>query len=118
MALLLAAVALAAPFKVSLDASTHTPKVNLRWNYSVRAVDGTGSPLRARVTVQIVDPFGGVHPVEFGRTRKNIANVRFTGMFSDFVKWPPESRGFRLSFRVTVTSGGRAVRRTYWVKPR
>jgi hypothetical protein len=70
------------------------------------------------VTVQIVDPFGGVHPVQFGNTKRNIVNFRFTGTFRDFVKWPRASRGFRLTFRATVTSGGKAVRVRYWVKPR
>jgi hypothetical protein len=118
MVILVAALALAAPFKVTLVAPTHTPKVNARWNYSVRAVDAVGKPLRGRVTVQIVDPFGGVHPVAFGNTVRNIVNLPFRGTFRDFVRWPRESRGFRLTFRITVASGGKAVRRTYWVKPR
>jgi hypothetical protein len=68
--------------------------------------------------VQIVDPFGGVHPVEFGSSHKKVANVGFTGRFRDFITWPTESRGFRLNVRVTVMSRGKAVRATYWVRPR
>jgi hypothetical protein len=30
----------------------------------------------------------------------------FTGVFRDYVLWPGESRGFPLTFRVTVTAGG------------
>jgi hypothetical protein len=119
MALLLAALALApAPFTVTFTAPTHTPKVNARWTYVVKAVDRGGKPLRGRITVQVIDPFGGVHPVEFGSTKRNIIGFRFVGTFRDFVKWPPESRGFRLRLRVTVTRGGKSVRRSYWVKPR
>jgi hypothetical protein len=118
MAVLLAALALA-PFHLTLTAPTHTPKVNARWSYSVRASDRSGKPLHARITAQVVDPFGGVHPVEYGNsTTKTVTNRPFTGTFRDFVQWPPESKGFRLTFRVTVTSAGKAVRVTYWVKPR
>lgn len=118
MLALVAALIALTPFKVSLDAPTHTPKVNARWAYTVKAVSRSGDPLRGRLTVQIVDPFGGVHPVEFGNTHRKIVNFRFTGTFRDFVKWPAESRGFRLTFRVTVTSGGKAARLTYWIRPR
>ena len=117
--MLVVALALAAPpFAVELKAPTHTPRVDTRWYYSVRAVDGAGKPLSGRVTVQVVDPFGGVHPVEFGSSKKLVVNFRFRGTFRDYVRWPPESRGFRLTFRVTVSSGGRARRVAYWVKPR
>ena len=119
MAAFLAALALASsPFKVTLTAPTHTPRVDVRWTYVVRAHDLAGKPLRARVTAQVVDPFGGVHPVEYGASTRKITNILFTGRFSDYVEWPSESRGFRLTFRVTVASGGKAVRLTYWVKPR
>lgn len=118
MLALAATLLVVTPFKVALEAPTHTPRVNARWNYSVHAVDRAGKPLRARLTVQIVDPFGGVHPVEFGRSQKKVANLVFIGRFRDFVIWPAESRGFRLTFRVTVTSGRKTVRVSYWVKPR
>lgn len=119
MAALLAALALAAPpFKVTLTAPTHTPRVDARWNYAVQAFDLAGKPLRGRITAQVVDPFGGVHPVEFGSSTRKVTNLQFTGTFRDYVEWPSESRGFRLTFRVTVASGGKAVRVTYWVKPR
>ena len=117
MAVLAALLALA-PFHVTLTAPTHTPKADARWNYTVRAVDRKGKPIRGRITVQVVDPFGGVHPAEFGTSTKKIVNFPFNGSFHDFVEWPSESRGFKLTFRVTVTSGGNAVRTTYWVKPR
>src|SRR5437870_1063852 len=98
-----AALLAAAPFHVSLTAPTHTPKANVRWNWGVHAVDLAGKPLKARLTAQVVDPFGGVHPVLFGKSTKPITNLRFTGAFSDFVQWPAEARGFKLTFRVTVT---------------
>lgn len=107
-----------APFNVTLTAPTHTPRVDTRWVYAIEARTRAGKPLEARVTVQIVDPFGGVHPVEFGNTKKSIVAFRFRGRFRDFIEWPRESRGFRLTLRVTVTSGGRTVRLAYRVRPR
>ena len=118
MLLLAAALVAAAPFNVTLTAPTHTPKASARWAYTVRATDQKGHVVRGRITVQVVDPFGGVHPAQVGRTTKNIVNLPFRGTFRDFVEWPAESRGFKLTFRVTVTSGGKAVRTTYWVRPR
>jgi hypothetical protein len=117
MIAVLAALAVgAAPFNVTLVAPTHTPKVNAKWNYSVRAVDLKGKPLHARITAQVVDPIGGVHPVEYGDTTKTVTAIPFTGTFRDFVRWPPESRGFKVTFRVIVASSGKTVRVTYWVK--
>jgi hypothetical protein len=117
--LMFAALAGAAPgFKATLSARTHTPKVNVKWFYAVRAAGPTGKPVRATVTAQLVDPFGGLHPVLFGSTTKPIVNRPFTGVFRDFVRFPPESHGFRLTFRAIVkVPGGKRVL-TYWVKAR
>ena len=118
LAVLSALAVSAAPFKVTLTAPTHTPKVNTRWNYSVRVSDNAGKPIRGYLTAQVVDPFGGVHPTAFDGTTKPIVNFLFKGTFRDYVEWPSESRGFKLTFRVTVASGGKAVRLTYWIKAR
>jgi hypothetical protein len=119
-ALLLApAPAAAAPPKVAFHATTHTPTVNARWPWSVRVRTPAGKPLAARVSAAIVDPIGGVHPVEYDCCKqKLITNVRIKGRFGDVVKFPLSSKGFRLTFRVTVRSalGTRVV--DYWVKAR
>jgi hypothetical protein len=78
-------------FKAKLKAATHTPLVNTKWSYSVRVTDLKGRPLKARITVQIVDPLGGVHPVEFGARKVNVVNYPFVGTFRDYVIWPPSS---------------------------
>lgn len=126
ISLFLAAVpaALAAlPFKAKLTAATHTPKVNTRWPYSVRVTTLKGKPMRARITVQIVDPLGGVHPVEFGDRKVNVVDHPFTGTFRDYVIWPPSSattiagQPVTLVFRTTVkTAKGKVVLR-YRVTP-
>lgn len=101
----LAGGALAAgPLHATLTAATHTPKVGVHWRYSVHATIA-GKPARARVTVQIVDPLGGKHPVGFGAKKGNVTRIPFRGTFRDFVIWPKSSVGFPLLFRVTVTAG-------------
>jgi hypothetical protein len=103
--------------KVSLTAPTHAPRINVRWPYSVRATRG-GKPVTARITVQLVDPIGGVHPVQLGSSTKNITNLRFRGVFRDYVIWPAESRGFPLKLRVIVVGKGFRKILQYVVTPR
>ena len=95
----------AVPFKASLVAGTHHPAINTRWPYTVRAVAAGGKPLRATVSVAVIDPIGGVHPTEFYASKKLVTNTPFRGVFRDAVKWPPESKGYPLTFRVTVSVG-------------
>ena len=101
---------------VTLTAPTHTPKINTRWYYSVSATLA-GTPAAARLTAQIVDPIGGVHPVEFGTSTKNITNWPFRGRFRDFIIWPASSRGIPLRLRVTVKVGSAKRTLTYAVTP-
>ena len=103
--LLSAAGALAAgSLHVTLTAATHSPKVGVHWPYTVHATVG-GKPARARLTAQIVDPLGGVHPVGFGKKKGNVTRVPFRGTFRDFVIWPGDAVGYPVTFRVTVVSG-------------
>jgi hypothetical protein len=95
----------AVAFQATLTVGTHSPAVNTRWPYAVKVVDAKGKPLRARVTMQVVDPLGTVHPVAYYANTKSIVNVPFRGTFRDAVKWPPESRGFPITFRAVVTVG-------------
>ena len=52
-------LALSAPVHVTVTAATHTPKINARWNYTVKET-AAGKPASGKTTVQIVDPIGGV----------------------------------------------------------
>src|SRR5438105_8634912 len=90
---------------VTLIAAGHAPKTGTHWPYSVSVQSG-GKPAAARLTVEIVDPIGGAHPVDFGLTTKPVKNWAFKGTFHDFVIWPGSSRGIPLTLRLTVTSGG------------
>jgi hypothetical protein len=112
------APAAVAPFKATLSAGTHTPKVNTRWPYAVRVVDAKGKPLAARISVAVVDPLGTAHPTEYYASKKLVTNIPFKGVFRDAVRWPPESRGFPLTFRVTVKVASRSVVLRYLVSSR
>jgi hypothetical protein len=103
--------------KVTLAAPGHRPKVDTHWNYSVSA-SSAGKPAAATLTVQIVDPIGGVHPVERGKSTKKIVNWPFKGTFRDYVIWPPSSAvGVPLTFRVTVKAAGKRKVISYQVTP-
>ena len=109
-------------FKAKLTAPTHTPKVKTKWYYVVRVTDLQGKPIKARLTVQIKDPIGGLSPVQYGATKKNITNWPFTGRFRDYITWPPDSKLSDslggLVLRATVKARGAKVVLTYRVKPR
>ncbi len=107
----------ASPPKVTVKAPGHAPKISIHWNYTVRVTRG-GKPVAARITEAIVDPIGGAHPVEFGKSTKMITNWPFKGAFSDFIIWPPESRGIPLTLRITVRVGKVKKVVAYHVTPR
>ena len=103
LALLVSPAALAATsLSVLLVAPRANPRVNVKWFYSIVVADLEGKPLPATVTAQILDPFGGVHPVDYGPTQKPIVGFRFKGTFRDYIEFPPESRGITLTIRWTV----------------
>jgi hypothetical protein len=106
-----------AAVKVTLDAPGHTAKIGKRWTYAVHA-KSAGKPVAGKLTVEIVDPLGGAHPVDFAATKKPIVNRPFKGVFRDYVLWPAEARGFPLTFRVTVVAGGARKVIRYTVTPR
>jgi hypothetical protein len=113
-----AASAASIPFRTTLTAPTHTPKANARWYYIVRLTDLRGAALRGTVTVQIKDPLGALHYATYDGTKRNIANFLFTGRFRDYAQFPPESRGFTLTVRVTVKARGAERVLTWWIRAR
>jgi hypothetical protein len=95
----------AAPVKVTLTAPGHSPKVERRWYYTVRATRG-GRPAAGRISGYIVDPLAASTPVEYGTTKRKIVNRPFAGAFRDFISWPAEARGIPLTLRIVVVAGG------------
>ena len=108
LAVVVSTLTIASP-QVTFTAPGHAPKINTHWNYVIRATDA-GKPVPARITAQIVDPIGGTHPVQFGKSTKTITNWPFTGVFRDYIVWPASSRGVPLTLRIVVRIGG--VRKT------
>ncbi len=96
--------------KVSISASTHRPKVNAKWRYEVKA------PGPGKLTVQIVDPIGGVHPVLYDGTKRNVTGFPFHGAFRDYLEFPPDSRGYRLTVRATVKTAKGQGAAGYWIR--
>jgi hypothetical protein len=107
----------AAPPKVAITGPGHTPVIRTHWDYSVTVTDA-GKPVGATITEQIIDPIGGVHPVQFGTSTKNITNWPIKGSFHDFIIWPADSRGVPLTLRVTVHVGASKVVAAYDVTPK
>jgi len=105
------------PLEVTVSAPGHTPKINVHWNYSLKVTRG-GKPVAAKLSEAIVDPIGGVHPVQFGKNTTNITNWPINGTFKDFIIWPPSSRGVPLRLRITVKVGTAKKVVTYAVTPR
>lgn len=115
-----AAAAIAAPpaFRATLTVSTTRPAVEAKMTYVVRVTNAGGKPLAARLTIRIVDPFGGSHPVEFDDSTRLVRDIRFVGRFSDAVEWPQSAVGFPLKFQAVVKVGTstRVLSRTITVR--
>jgi hypothetical protein len=108
------AALVAAPLKATLTAPGHAPKVNTKWRYTLRVTSG-GRPAAAKLTAQIVDPIGGMHPVDLGVTKKPITNYPIKGTFRDFIIWPRSSDGIPLTLRFVVRAGGKTTTIRYRV---
>jgi hypothetical protein len=102
--------------RVTITAPGHTPKINTHWNYTVHVTAG-GKPVAAKISEAIVDPIGGEHAVEFGKSTKKITNWPIRGSFSDFIIWPTDARGIPLTLRITVQAGGARKVLAYHVTP-
>lgn len=107
----------AAPVTATVSSPSHTPKINTHWYYTVRAMQD-GKLVAGKLTAQIVDPVGGVHPVVFGSTTKLISNSPFKGSIRNFIIWPASSRGIPLKVRVIVKVGTTKHTISYAVTPR
>ena len=106
-----------ATFKATFTGGGHAPVINTRWAYSVKVTDAKGKPLAARITAVVIDPIGGVHPVEFFANKKTVTNYPIKGTFKDTIIWPPESTGYDLTFRMKVVVGKAKRVLTYLLAP-
>jgi hypothetical protein len=107
-----------ATFKARLTAPTHHPKAGTKWFYTLRVNDLNGNPLKARITMQIVDPLGSAHPVQYANTKKNLTNWPINGYFRDYIIWPRSSAiGIGLTLRAIVTTAKSKLILAYSVSP-
>jgi hypothetical protein len=109
-------IALALPFKATLHAPTHMPRVNKPWPIWIRVTDPAGRPIRARLTMRFLYAGVPVGKVDNGRV------YTFTGTWreqkGEEITFPAQGRGQRLTFQALVTTRGRTVKLNYWVQPR
>ena len=109
-------VALTLPFKATLHAPTHMPRVTKPWPISIRVTDRMGRPIRARLTMRFLFAGVPVGKVDNGRV------YTFTGTWrerkGEEISFPAEGRGHRLTFQALVTAQGRTAKLNYWVQPR
>lgn len=109
-------LALTLPFKATLHAPTHTPRVTAPWPIWIRVTDRAGHPIRARLTMRFLFSGVPVGKVDNGRV------YTFTGTWRERkgreITFPPASRGQRLTFQALVSARGRTVKLNYWVQPR
>jgi hypothetical protein len=77
--------------------------------------DLSGKPIEARISVQIKDPLGSLHPVLYDSTKKKLIDWPIKGRFRDFVIWPRSSAipGLTLVLRVIVKAAGGKLILTY-----
>jgi hypothetical protein len=114
---LVASLLVGVPVNATLTAPTHTPKINTHWYYTVRVTQG-GKLSAGTLTAQIVDPIGGVHPMQFGSRAKPVTSFPFTGVLPDFIIWTATTRGIPLKLRVVVTIGSAKHTISFVVTPR
>ncbi len=102
---------------VTVTAPGHSPKINTHWSYTIHVTRG-GKPVAAKLTEAIVDPIGGVHPVERGPSTQKIVNLPIKGSYHDYIIWPADARGVPLTLRITVKVGSARKVVAYHVTPR
>ena len=109
-------LAVTLPFKATLHAPTHTPRVTKPWPIWIRVTDRAGQPIRARLTMRLLFAGVPVGKVDSGRV------YTFKGTWRERrgqeITFPAQSRGHRLTFQALVIARGRTVKLNYWVQPR
>jgi len=101
--------------KATLRAPASQPVVDVKWPYSIKVTDLKGKPVKGTFTGVVIDPFGGVHPNDYGPSEPEVplTNWPIRGTFRDYMIFPPSSRGFKLTLKWTikVKLGGKTYRK-------
>ena len=101
---LVPAASAAVGIKATLKAPAANPVVNVKWPYSIKVTDLKGKPVKGTFTGVVIDPFGGVHPNDYGPSEPLVplTNWPIKGTFRDYMIFPPTSRGFLLTLKWTI----------------
>jgi len=100
------------PLAATLQPSTHTPKVNVKWPITVTATL-SGKPAHATAAYDFL--LGGmqVAPPQYPYNNKHFS---FTGHYSDKLVFPPDSAGEPLTLSVVITAAGHTVKLNWSIK--
>ncbi len=85
------------------------PKVNVKYTFTVTATL-SGKPAHATALYRFL-VLGFVVSTQYPGTNTH-APLRFTGHYSDYLKFPPAAVGHALTFELVVAAGGRTVNLT------
>jgi hypothetical protein len=123
-ALLAAAPASAMTIRIKLVTSTATPVVDQPWRYTVTVRSGAGTPLRARVRLQLLLGTTVVGCWKAGAMQQCTGGdagawISFRGKRTGVLRFPAQSVGVHLTFRATVQVHGltRKLRAPVTVRP-
>jgi len=110
-----AGAALAAPtgagaIRVTISSPTHHPKVNVGWPVTITVTNAAGKSVAGTLTMDVLAE-GMTYPIDNG------AVYHFVGSWHEragnLITFPAYSRGFTLTFEVTVKALGRTVRKRF-----
>jgi hypothetical protein len=108
-------LAFAVPFKATLHAPTHRPRVNTPWVITIRATDLRGRPIRARLTMRFL--FAGVPVGKVDNGRVYTFFGRWREKKGEEIEFPRTARGHRLTFQALVRARRHTIKLNYWVQP-
>ena len=98
------------PFRATLTAPTHTPRVGQAWGYAVFVRDLAGHRIGGVVVPQVIYRRHKIDTVGWLKFKN--------GVFRRAYRWPAVDRGRSLVFRVTVIAKGGSKRLEYRVNVR
>jgi hypothetical protein len=115
LGLLLAATAAAAPIRTKLVTSTQTPVVDQPWRFTVTAKSAAGSPLAARMKLQLLLGETVVGCWKGGAMVQCFAPgagewIAFRGKRTGVLRFPAQSIGVKLTFQALVKAQGQTRR--------
>jgi hypothetical protein len=96
---------------IEFEGQNHSPKVEVKWKYSVEAMTRSGHALGGNVLTQFL--YGGA---VVGKEAPAYHKLRH-GKLADKVPFPSQSAGIRLTVQVVVTTRYGSVKLNWPVKP-